>query len=310
MYYFSIPNYLENKIKSNFQIEIHGEADIEVTGYAVYITRNDLPGFPYAVLATAEIFNKGDAVLEVLGVDSKLTNVNGGNAIRLDNSETLLRSVDTTYYDTLPQKIGIIIPPGEKLPIEIWNGVLMTDDPNQFEANGKEQETGNLLFYWNIYGLPLLRWEKLQATVVVRSAEESIVEWYQYWGNIQGREVQVPRRFWESCTYDLLAKIDPNPIFDNLVEKYGKGIPNPNGPGRIIIGPDGTEIQLHTFRPQLQFVVTFYDKNDEFIGGYRTVSLEKDPYEMVDADGYFQIGSNLSCEAKVKNAKVYLEIIP
>ncbi|MBK7450910.1 MAG: hypothetical protein IPJ47_16415 [Anaerolineales bacterium] len=114
----------------------------------------------------------------------------------------------------------------------------------------------------------------------------------------------------ESWTYDLLAKIDPNPIFDNLVEKYGKGIPNPNGPGRIIIGPDGTEIQLHTFRPQLQFVVTFYDKNDEFIGGYRTVSLEKDPYEMVDADGYFQIGSNLSCEAKVKNAKVYLEIIP
>jgi hypothetical protein len=265
-------------------------------------------------VALVEVFNKSDAPLELLEINSSLINRNGKSAYQLNlmGSDTyVLRMVDTTYYDALPSRIGLIIPPGGKLPIEIWQGALLPDDPNQFTPDENGRNKLNLLFYWNMFGLPLLQWDRLEATVVVRPVGTNVAEWYQYWDNIPVKLVQNPRQFGQACTFDLFAQIDPNPIFDNLFEKYGnKGMPNPYGPGRIISDSNGEKTVLHTFRPKLEFVVTIYDEYDNFVGGYRTVSLEKDPYKTVDADGYFQIGSDVPCDKRIKKFNVLLEVVP
>lgn len=314
MYFFAIPKYLEKRIKFNSQIDIQGNSHVEITGYTISIVRSTIPGFPYILVAAAEIVNKGDTTLEVLEVNSSLLSVNGKSAIQLNLSgpdSYKLRSVNTRYYDTLPSEIGFIIPPGGRLPIEIWQGTLLPDDPKQFTPNENGREKANFLFFWNMYGFPLLQWDRLQATIVVQPAKASVVDWYQRWSDIPVKQVERPRQFWQTCTFDLFAQIDPNPIFDDLVEKYGnKGVPNPDGPGRILIDSNGEKIQIPTFRPNLQFVITAYDKQGNFIGGYRTVSLEKNPYKTVDADGYFQIGTEMSCNSNVKEFKVYLEVVP
>ncbi|MFN3666898.1 MAG: hypothetical protein ACK4S0_12095 [Sediminibacterium sp.] len=316
MYFFAIPKYLEKRIKLNSQIDIQGNSHVEITGYTISIVRSAIPGFPYILVAAVEIVNKGDTTLEVLEVNSNLLSVNGKSAIQVNLSgpdSYKLRSVNTRYYDTLPSEIGFIIPPGGRLPIEIWQGALLPDDPKQFTPNEDGRNKVNFRFYWNMYGLPLLQWDRLQATIVVQPTKASVVEWYQRWNDIPVKQVERPRQFWQACTFDLFAQIDPNPIFDDLVEKYGnKGVPQPNDPlgGRILTLPDGSQIATGIFRPNLQFVITAYDKQGNFMGGYRTVSLEKNPYETVDADGYFQIGSDMPCNTKVKEFKVYLEVVP
>ncbi len=311
MYLFLLPRYLEKQISSNLHWDIRGSSDLEVVSYSILIRPNALPLMPFVLEIDAEIQNNGDAMIELLEINSQVTRQDGATAIRLDHAKEI--QYPDTYYDTLPSEIGMIIPAGEKRPIRVWGGVLMDEygPGRQFFLREKPTIYLGLKWFWDTFGFPLLGWNTLQTTLVTRPSEPSVAEWYQYWSDIPVKQVENPRQFWQACTFDLLAQIDPNPIFDDLVEKYGnKGIPNPSGPGRIMIDSDGGKIQLHTFRPKLQFVITFYDENGKFVWWDRSVAFEKDPYQTIVEDRYIKVGSNMPCNTKVKEFKVYLEVVP
>jgi hypothetical protein len=311
MYLFLLPHYLEKQISSNLHWDIQGSSDLKVVSYSILIRPNALPLMPFVLEIDAEIQNNGNAMIELLEINSQVIRQDGATAIRLDHAKEI--QYPDTYYDTLPSEIGMIIPPGEKRPIRVWGGVLMDEygAGRQFFQKEKPTIYLGLKWFWDTFGFPLLGWNALQTTLVTRPSEPSVAEWYQSWSDIPVKQVENPRQFWQACTFDLLAQIDPNPIFDDLVQKYGnKGSPNPDGPGRIIINSNGEKTILHTFRPKLQFVITFYDEDGKFVWWDRSVAFEKDPYQTIVEDGYIKVGSNLPCNTRVKEFKVYLEVVP
>ena len=314
MYLFLLPRYLEKQISSNLHWDIQGSSDLEVVSYSILIRPNALPLMPFVLEIDAEIQNNGNTMIELLEINSQVSRQDGVTAIRLDSAKEI--QYPDTYYDLLPSEIGMIIPPGGKRPIRVWGGVLMDEyGPGRqfFQRNEKPTIYLGLRWFWDTFGFPLLGWNTLQTTLVTRPSEPSVAKWYQYWSDIPVKQVENPRQFWQACTFDLLAQIDPNPIFDNLVEEYGnKGVPQPNDPlgGRILTLPDGSQIATGIFRPKLQFVITFYDENGKFVWWDSSVAFEKDPYQTIVEDGYIKVGSNLPCNTKVKEFKVYLEVVP
>ena len=180
------------------------------------------------------------------------------------------------------------------------------------------------LYYWEVFGLPVFKWCRADITFVVREAQPKVADWYQYWDDVPIVDT------WEVRSYNPLAillqqdkhfytKIDFDavPIFDQLVGRYGnKGIPDPNGiTGRIITLPNGSQVVSGDFDPELRYIITYYDKDGNFLGYQTSVSFTKDDYErwLGRNDGYLVIDKfslELPHGVKIHSAKAYLELTP
>jgi len=149
-----------------------------------------------------------DAVI----VDSREKN----NALPLLGHDSNRReNVDTTYYDTLPDRVGTIIPPGQNRPIKVWTGLLVPVENLEQKFHGRERDKGKIsdfLYFWYVGLTHLFQWKNIQANLSVQVAPQSVVEWYQYWDDIPYKIVKNSSSPFEECTFDFLVKIDPDPI--------------------------------------------------------------------------------------------------
>lgn len=328
MWFQFLPRYLEKKIQVNWAVD--GNQELKVTGHTIRV----LPSFgplsynlPYSMFIEAEVENTGEKMLELTAVKSVVTNCDGEAALTNDASRSLIKSAYSPYYEVFssPIDVGVLIPPGQKRPLTVASSLLFRDELFTQMASTKSKASIIMppQYYWEVFGIPVFKWCKADVIFVVRETQPKVAEWYQYWNDVPIVDT------WEVRSYNPLAvffhedryfyvkiDFDAMPIFDKLVEKYGnKGEPNPDGPGRIIISPDGSKIQLHTFHPQLRFIITYNDKDGNFLGYQASASFTKDDYEqwLEQNDGYVVIDKfslELPYGAKIYSAKAYLELTP
>lgn len=323
MWFYLTPRYLQKQINTNWVVQ--GSSDLEVTDFAISVDPATMlysAPVPLFMKVNAEIYNKGEEMLELIEVHSSVTDCTGKvKAIRVDGPDRI-ELVDSTYYDMLPSKIGILIPPGQKRPVEIWSGGLLSDDPSLFKKTlgegGKESVSLTPQYFWQAFGLPVLSWCKVNVAFMARPVKQNVSEWYQYWDRISVVKVEETPVFLRGWYYSLWADFDPKPIFDNLVVKYGnKGVPDPRDPtsGRIITLPDGQQVVAGIFHPKLRLIITYYDKNGKFIGFDQSLPFDKADYEIFlsNGGGHFQMNTSSSDfpkGAKIDKYKVYLELVP
>lgn len=321
-WYYILPRYLEKTIEVNWRVQ--GSQKLEMAGSTVSVWPPLPVWWPYTMVINGEIHNTGDTTLELLEVNSAVVDCDGKSIAASTHDASMVEGSYSAYYEDLPVTIGQIIPPGEKRPIRLWAGGLITEDGvainTSVTSGGTKKDTLTLKYFWNVFGIPVLKWCKADVTFVVREAERNVVDWYQYWDEVPVVEVQqtsnilpLPIPTWRSTAK---MDLDAVPIFDKLVEQYGnKGVPNPDGPGRIILKPDGGMIQIHTFRPTLRFILTYYDEDGKFIGFQTSVPFDKEQYErwLARDGGFFVIGVDgleFPYGAKIDTVKAYLELTP
>ncbi|MCC7117512.1 MAG: hypothetical protein IT310_03215 [Anaerolineales bacterium] len=317
---YVLPRYLERKISIHWNVQ-DGQ-QLTMTGYTVSV-------FPtywlaYGMVINAEIYNTSNATLELIEVNSSITGCDGkSTAVSVYNPSKVEGSY-SVYYDKLPRKMGQIIPPGQSRPLRLWSGLLIHEDGislNTYQDdNGNKKYRPTIKYFWNALGWPVLQWCKAEITFVVREAEQNVVDWYQYWENVPALETHQTKTYLPlpMATWRFGAKLDFDaaPIFDQLVEKYGnKGVPNPDGPGRIILKSDGEKIQIHSFHPKLQLILTYYDKKGGFLGFQVSGPFDRQQYEqsLANNGGYFAVGVDgleLPYGAKIETVKAYLELTP
>lgn len=317
---YILPRYLERKISINWNVQ-DGQ-QLTMTSYTVSV----IPTYwlAYGMVINAEIHNTSNTTLELVEVNSTVTDCDGKSAAVSLHDPSTVEGSYSVYYDKLPKKIGQIIPPGESRPLRLWSGLLIHEDGillNTYQDDGGNKKyKPTIKYFWNALGLPVLQWCKADVTFVVREAEPSVVDWYQYWGDVSVAETNQTKTYLPLpvATWHFGVKLgfDATSIFDGLVEQYGnKGVPNPDGPGRIILKPDGGKIQIHSYRPKLRFILTYYDKNGKFLGFQVSAPFDRQQYEqsLASNGGYFVVGVDgleFPYGAKIETVKAYLELTP
>lgn len=323
-WYYILPRYLEKSIEVNWHAQ--GNQKLEMTGYTVSVWPPFPIWWPYTMVINGEIHNTGDTTLELLEVNSAVVDCDGKSIAASTHDASMVEGSYSAYYEDLPVTIGQIIPPGQKRPIRLWAGGLITEDGvainTSVTSDGTKKDTLTLKYFWNVFGIPVLKWCKADVTFVVREAKQNVVDWYQYWEEIPVVEVQqssnilpIPIPVWRVTTkldYDAI------PIFNKLVEQYGnKGMPDPADPtsGKIITLPDGKQVVVGDFRPTLRFILTYYDEDGKFLGFQTSVPFDKEQYErwLARDGGYFVIGVDgfeFPYGAKIGTVKAYLELTP
>lgn len=321
MYFYFLPKQVEKKIEINLNVQ--GSSDLQMTGYAASVKP---PGItygaivPFTMQVNAEFYNQGDTMLELVEVIARLASCDGTKHI-IGLSPDYIKLVDTTYYNRLPDSIGVLIPPGKNRPLELWRGILAADEVDPSTVLSFLLSNDNGTNAWEAFGPPLLNWCKLNVTVVARPVEQAVTDWYQYWDEIPVESLKETRQFLSGTEFNLNIDFAANPIFEELAAKYGNiGIPNPELPGtssRIITKPDGSQIVAASFNPSLRFVVSYYDEDGKFIGYQESFSFTQSYFEefLARDGGYFSLVAsdkqyNLSSRGEIKNYKVYLELVP
>ncbi len=330
MWFQFLPRYLEKEMQVSWTVE--GSQALRVTGHTIQV----LPSFgplsynlPYSMIIDAEVENTGGKLLELIAIKSAVTNCEGETALNNNSNVSLTKSVYSVYYDDFSSNLfemGVLIPPGQKRPLTASASSLFRETlfAQMTSTKSRASIIMSPLYYWEVFGLPVFKWCRADITFVVREAQPKVADWYQYWDDVPIVDT------WEVRSYNPLAillqqdkhfytKIDFDavPIFDQLVGRYGnKGIPDPNGiTGRIITLPNGSQVVSGDFDPELRYIITYYDKDGNFLGYQTSVSFTKDDYErwLGRNDGYLVIDKfslELPHGVKIHSAKAYLELTP